>query len=111
MPPGARAASAGGHPSTYLRSRPLGDLTAALVPRDTKVTAALRSRADGVLAGSACVDETFAQIDPAVTVTWHLNDGDPLGRGDVVATVTGPLASVLTAERTALNFLCHLSGI
>ena len=90
---------------------PLGDLTAALLPADAKVTAALRSRADGVLAGAACVTEAFAQIDAAVTVTWHLNDGDHLCRGDVVATVTGPLAPVLTAERTALNFLCHLSGV
>ncbi len=90
---------------------PLGDLTAALVPADAKVTAALRSRAEGVLAGSACVDETFAQLDPAITVTWHLSDGDALAPGDVIATVTGPLASVLTAERTALNFLCHLSGV
>jgi nicotinate-nucleotide pyrophosphorylase (carboxylating) len=90
---------------------PLGDLTAALVPADAKVTAVVGSRAAGVLAGSACGSETFAQVDPAVTVTWHLNDGDPLSPGDVIATVTGPLASVLTAERTALNFLCHLSGV
>jgi nicotinate-nucleotide pyrophosphorylase (carboxylating) len=90
---------------------PLGDLTAALVPPDAKVAAAVRSRADGVLAGTACATEAFAQVDPAVTVTWHLGDGDGLGRGDVIATVTGPLSSVLTAERTALNFLCHLSGV
>jgi nicotinate-nucleotide pyrophosphorylase (carboxylating) len=90
---------------------PLGDLTAALVPADAKVTAVMRSRAAGVLAGSACGSETFRLVDSAVTVTWHLNDGDALGPGDVIATVTGPLGSVLTAERTALNFLCHLSGV
>jgi nicotinate-nucleotide pyrophosphorylase (carboxylating) len=90
---------------------PLGDLTAALVPSDAKVAAAVRSRAQGVLAGMACAAEAFTRLDPAVTVTWHLSDGDRLGRGDVIATVTGPLASVLTAERTALNFLCHLSGV
>ena len=90
---------------------PLGDLTAALVPADAKVSAALRSRAEGVLAGTACADETFARVDTAISVTWHLTDGDALSPGDVIATVTGPLASVLTAERTALNFLCHLSGV
>jgi nicotinate-nucleotide pyrophosphorylase (carboxylating) len=89
----------------------LGDLTAALVPADAKVGAALRSRAEGVLAGTACAAETFARVDTAITVTWHLTDGDALAPGDVIATVTGPLASVLTAERTALNFLCHLSGV
>ena len=90
---------------------PLGDLTAALVPAEAKVAASLRARADGVLAGTACATEAFAVIDTAVTVTWHLSDGDPLVPGDVIGTVTGPLAPVLTAERTALNFLCHLSGI
>ena len=90
---------------------PLGDLTAALLPPDAKVTAILRARADGVLAGTACATEAFAHLDATVSVTWHLADGDRLGPGDVIATVTGPLASVLTAERTALNFLCHLSGI
>jgi nicotinate-nucleotide pyrophosphorylase (carboxylating) len=89
----------------------LGDLTAALVPADAKVGAALRSRAEGVLAGTACAAETFARVDAAISVTWHLTDGDALAPGDVIATVTGPLASVLTAERTALNFLCHLSGV
>jgi nicotinate-nucleotide pyrophosphorylase (carboxylating) len=90
---------------------PLGDLTAALVPPDAKVTAVVRSRAEGVLAGGACGDETFAQLDPSVSVTWHLGDGDRLAAGDAIATVAGRLASVLTAERTALNFLCHLSGV
>ena len=90
---------------------PLGDLTAALVAPEAKVAAAIRSRANGVVAGTACAAQTFALVDPAITVTWHLADGDTVGPGDVIATVTGPLASVLTAERTALNFLCHLSGV
>ena len=90
---------------------PLGDLSAALVPAGATVEATFTSRADGVLAGTACATEAFAQIDPSVTVTWSHHDGDRLGPGTTVATVTGPLAPVLTGERTALNFLCHLSGI
>jgi nicotinate-nucleotide pyrophosphorylase (carboxylating) len=91
---------------------PLGDLTAGLVPTDAVVEAVVRSRgADGVLAGTACGTEAFTQVDPAVHVTWHLAEGDALEMGTVVATVRGPLSAVLTAERTALNFLCHLSGV
>jgi nicotinate-nucleotide pyrophosphorylase (carboxylating) len=90
---------------------PLGDLTAALLPPEATVAAAVRARADGVLAGTACATEAFRQIDPAVAVEWHLVDGDGVAPGDIVATITGRLASVLTAERTALNFLCHLSGV
>lgn len=90
---------------------PLGDLTAALVPGGACVEARIVARAAGVLAGSACVDEAFAQLDPMVTVEWSVADGGALARGTVVAAVSGPLASVLTGERTALNFLCHLSGV
>jgi nicotinate-nucleotide pyrophosphorylase (carboxylating) len=90
---------------------PLGDITAALLPTDATVAAALRARADGVLAGTACATESFRQIDPGVQVAWQRVDGDRLGPGDVIGSITGPLRSVLTAERTALNFLCHLSGV
>jgi nicotinate-nucleotide pyrophosphorylase (carboxylating) len=90
---------------------PLGDLTAALVPPDATVHARIRARADGVLAGQACAVEAYRQVDPAIDAVWHRADGARLAKGDVVAEVRGPLASVLTAERTALNFLCHLSGV
>jgi nicotinate-nucleotide pyrophosphorylase (carboxylating) len=90
---------------------PLGDLTAALVPRSATVTAEIRSRAVGVLAGTACASETCHQLDADIAVTWHAADGDPLVVGTVAGELVGPLASVLTAERTALNFLCHLSGV
>ena len=90
---------------------PLGDLSAALSPTDARATAALASRAEGVFAGRACVDESFAQVDEAVTVDWLLDDGADLAPGTVAARVTGPLASILTAERTALNFARHLSGV
>ena len=90
---------------------PLGDLTSSLLPPGATVVADLVPRADGVLAGTGCVTETFAQLDPAVDVAWTAVDGDVVAVGAVVGTISGPMASVLTGERTALNFLCHLSGI
>ncbi len=90
---------------------PLGDLSAALVPPDAAAIASLVNRAPGVLAGTACATEAFAQLDARVVVEWHRRDGDAIDAGTTIGTVSGPLASVLTGERTALNFLCHLSGI
>ena len=90
---------------------PLGDITSALLPAGAKVVAAIVPRGDGVLAGRVAADETFRQVDPSVAVEWAAGDGDRVLAGRPIATVRGPLRSVLTAERTALNFLCHLSGI
>jgi nicotinate-nucleotide pyrophosphorylase (carboxylating) len=87
-----------------------GDVSAALVP-DTAVQAAVVARATGVVAGRLCAVEAFRQVDPSVVVAWRLADGSDLAPGAVVATVAGSLRSILTAERTALNFLCHLSGV
>jgi len=90
---------------------PLGDLTAGLVPATRRATVDVVSRADGVVAGRACAVEAFAQVDAELEVAWLLPDGSTVAPGDVVATVEGPLRSILTAERTALNFLGHLSGV
>jgi nicotinate-nucleotide pyrophosphorylase (carboxylating) len=90
---------------------PLGDLTSALLPDDATATALFVARREGVLAGVACAVETFAQIDPSLVVTFSAYDGDEVGHGQVFGQVEGTLRSILTAERTALNFLCHLSGI
>jgi nicotinate-nucleotide pyrophosphorylase (carboxylating) len=90
---------------------PLGDLTALLVPSGTVASVAIVSRAAGVIAGRACAVEAFAQIDPAIGIDWGKADGVAVGPGDRVAGITGPLRSILTAERTALNFLGHLSGV
>ncbi len=90
---------------------PLGDLSAALLPIDARAEAAFVARTDGVVAGLACVDETFRQVDPAVSVAWSAVDGERVSAGQRLGRVTGPLAPVLTAERTALNLLGHLSGI
>ena len=90
---------------------PLGDLTSALLPQDLLATARFVSRDSGVIAGCACANETFARVDPTVNLEWSIEDGDRVAPGSLIATATGRLASILTAERTALNFLGHLSGI
>jgi nicotinate-nucleotide pyrophosphorylase (carboxylating) len=90
----------------------LGDLTStALIPDGATGTGRFVARRPGVLAGTAAATEVFAQLDPAVTVAWAAADGDVLDAGQEVGTVMGPLRSVLTGERSALNFLGHLSGI
>jgi len=90
----------------------LGDLTStALVPADATGTGHFMARVPGVLAGTAVASEVFAQLDPTVTVTWAVGDGDVLSAGQRLGMVHGPLRSILTGERSALNFLGHLSGI
>jgi nicotinate-nucleotide pyrophosphorylase (carboxylating) len=90
---------------------PLGDLTAALVPAEVTATVDVVARSEGVIAGTACATEVFAQLDPRVSVRWLVDDGEAVGRGAKLGEVSGPLRSLLTGERTALNFLCHLSGV
>ena len=90
---------------------PLGDITAALLPSKATAEALLVPRTAGVLAGCPAAREAFLQVDRGLDVAWSAWDGDTVTPGSAVARVTGRLASVLTAERTALNFLCHLSGI
>jgi nicotinate-nucleotide pyrophosphorylase (carboxylating) len=88
-----------------------GDLTAALVPETATAHYALRARQAGVLAGCAPADATFHRLGPDLKLVWHCSDGDVVAPGDTVLEVTGPLRPILTAERTALNFLGHLSGV
>jgi nicotinate-nucleotide pyrophosphorylase (carboxylating) len=90
---------------------PLGDLTSALLPPALEAAARFVPRADGVLAGRRCATEAFRQVDPTLEPAWSADDGDRLRAGRPFAEVQGPLAPILTAERTALNFLGHLSGI
>jgi nicotinate-nucleotide pyrophosphorylase (carboxylating) len=90
---------------------PLGDLTASLVPAGTVGSVDVVVRADGVVAGTACASEVFAQLDSGVRVEWLVDDGDAVGPGTKLGQVNGPLRAVLTGERSALNFLCHLSGV
>jgi nicotinate-nucleotide pyrophosphorylase (carboxylating) len=75
-------------------------------------SAALVARGDGVLAGAAVAETVFRHVvGDRVEVTRQVQDGAPVKRDDVLMTVRGPVAALLTAERTALNYLCHLSGV
>ncbi len=89
-----------------------GDITTdAVVPADARAETALVVRKPGVLAGLDFALTAFRLIDPAVTVRVERPDGSQLAPGDRIATISGPARGILTAERTALNFLCHLSGV
>lgn len=89
-----------------------GDLTTQLtVPADTAGTAYIVSRDPGVLSGSAIAEHALHAVDPDLAIDWSCAPGDKLAAGDLVATVRGSAGSILTAERTALNLLGHLSGI
>lgn len=90
---------------------PLGDLTASLLDPRRRATMRFVARTAGVVAGRRCAVETFRQVDPDVSVSWPTPDGTAVDPGTVLAEVDGPMPSILTAERTALNFVCHLSGI
>ncbi len=90
----------------------LGDLTsAAIIPAGVDGHARIVARAPGVLAGTAAATEVYDYLDPDVSVDWGLVDGDDVAAGAVIGTVSGPLRSILTGERSALNFLGHLSGV
>ncbi len=90
----------------------LGDLTSlACIPSAQRGEGAFVARADGVIAGSALVPEVFAAIDPSVEVAMQVSDGTKVAAGTVLGTVNGPLRAVLMGERTALNLLCHCSGV
>lgn len=85
--------------------------TAALVPPGQRGRGVIIAKAEGVLAGLPVAQAVFAAIDPALR--WHpqRRDGDPLSPGQRVAVVEGALSPILRAERVALNYLSHLSGV
>jgi nicotinate-nucleotide pyrophosphorylase (carboxylating) len=90
----------------------LGDITSlATIPEAALGIGKFVARTEGVLAGTAVAAEVYRQLDADVTVTWRVEDGDVLGVGDEFGRVSGRMRSILGGERTALNFLCHLSGV
>lgn len=90
---------------------PFGDLTSSLLDPSLQATAEFGARFPGTLAGCLCVEETFAAVDPDLTVEWTKTDGDRVAAGETFGVARGSFATLLTAERTALNFLSHLSGV
>jgi nicotinate-nucleotide pyrophosphorylase (carboxylating) len=89
-----------------------GDVTTlSTVPADRTARAEIVSKAQGVVAGLAIVEEVFRQVDPAVRVTRVKQDGDRIAPRDVICTAEGSARSLLIGERVALNFLQRLSGI
>lgn len=87
-----------------------GDLTAELIPADTQARAQLVCREQAILCGQDWFDETFRQLDEAVSCQWLARDGDTLQAEQIVCELAGPARSILSGERTALNFLQLLSG-
>jgi len=87
-----------------------GDITAALVEAETKYKVHVVSREPAVICGVDWVNETFAQIDSTVLIAWQVSDGETVAKNQILFSAEGSARSILTAERTALNFLQLLSG-
>ena len=89
-----------------------GDITTnSVVPADARFAGVVAARRAGTIAGVACAATAFRLLDPAIRVEVLRGDGAEVAPGDAVLRIEGPARPVITAERTALNFLCHLSGI
>ncbi|WP_287421015.1 carboxylating nicotinate-nucleotide diphosphorylase [Reinekea sp.] len=87
-----------------------GDITAQLIPAQQSSQAQVITREPGVLCGREWFEEVFRQIDPTVTLNWLKQDGDTLLANDILVELRGNTRAILTAERSALNFLQTLSG-
>lgn len=87
-----------------------GDITAHLIPEDQEARATVITRESGIMCGREWFEEVFRQIDASVELNWHRQDGDLLAPNDKIVTILGNTQSILTAERTALNFLQTLCG-
>ena len=87
-----------------------GDISASLIPQDQQANATVITREDGVFCGKAWVDETIQQVDPNIAIQWHVEDAGALVANQTLFTLTGSARSLLTVERTMLNFVQLLSG-
>ena len=88
-----------------------GDLTAELIGESTKASAKIITREQTVLCGKAWTEETVFQVDPEVKTRWQFNDGEQVSSGEELVRLEGKARSILTAERTMLNFLQILSAV
>ncbi len=87
-----------------------GDCTAALIPEDGMLVTRVICRDQAVCSGRPWFDETFRQLSGRITIDWQVNDGDFMNPGQEVCRLKGPARSILSGERTALNFLQTLSA-
>jgi nicotinate-nucleotide pyrophosphorylase (carboxylating) len=87
-----------------------GDISAELIDASARLETELIVREDAVLCGSPWFDEVFRQCDESIDVEWQARDGDAISAGQIVALISGPARPILTAERSALNFLQTLSA-
>ncbi len=91
---------------------PAGDITTDSLHCENKIgVAKLIAKSRQVLSGMEIFETVYKKVDPHVQVTWHKVEGDSVEKSTEIATIKGPLASLLKAERTALNFMGHLCGI
>lgn len=86
------------------------DLTALLLDETTQAQATVISREAAVICGLPWFDEVFKQVDSRCQITWHIAEGDSVSANTLLCTITGPARSLLTAERSALNFMQTLSA-
>lgn len=87
-----------------------GDVTAQIIDHSTSTTARVISRQAAIICGRPWVNEVARQVDPDLELDWSVQDGDRVQGNDLLFTVSGTARSILTAERTMLNFLQSLSG-
>jgi len=87
------------------------DITAQLLPAETQADAQVITREAGVFCGKRWVEEVFIQLGSHATLNWHVEDGDQIEADQLLFEIEGPARLLLTAERTALNFVQTLSGV
>lgn len=90
---------------------PSHDITAQLIPAGTTSHAHVITREAGIFCGKAWVVETYHQVNKNIKITWEVKDGDKVSPGEVLFRLEGDARSMLTAERTTLNFVQTLSGV
>ena len=90
---------------------PSGDITSSLIENDKIISVKLISNQKGILGGMMFVRHSFALVDDKIELNIKKKDGSKIKRGSVIAIIKGKAKSILIAERVALNFLSHISGI
>lgn len=91
---------------------PYGDITSDIcVPADKQASGHFVAKETGIICGTQILCDTFHIIDKNINISLNVKDGDKVEKGDIIARISGPARPILAGERTALNFIQHLSGI